>query len=209
MNIEEQRYWNNEESFTKTGHEWSDRFGTTEELYNQILRDKVYNYCKGDGLEVAPGWGRITEYLIPVSKSLSIVDLNENCISKCVNKFGNKIKGYYVNDGKSLTSIPDNSLDYIFSFDSFVHIHFDVFSSYINEFSRVMKPGSHAVIHHAFFFGGKDNSFENLGGRANCDPTKLNEVLKSNGFEVVSQETCNVSIWFDNLIDLITVFKKS
>lgn len=209
MNIEEQRYWNSEESFSKTGHEWSDRFGSTEELYNQILRNKVDNYCKGDGLEIAPGWGRITEYLIPVSKSLSIVDLNENCISKCVNKFGNKIKGYYVNDGKSLTSISDNSLDYIFSFDSFVHIHFDVFTDYIKEFQRVMKPGSYGVIHHAFFFGGKDNSFENLGGRANCDPDKLNEVFKLNGFEIISQETCNVSIWFDNLIDLITVFKKS
>lgn len=207
-NINEQRHWNKEEPFGDDGHGWSDRFGSTENLYNQLLRDKVNVYCKGDGLEIAPGWGRITEYLIPVSKTLSIVDLNENCISKCVNKFGNKIKGYYVNDGRSLTAIPNNSIDYVFSFDSFVHIHFNVFSDYIVEFSRVMKQGSYGVIHHAFFFGGNDNSFSNLGGRANCDPERLNKVLEENGFEVISQDTCVVSVWFDDLNDLITVFRK-
>lgn len=208
-NIDEQRHWNRTDAFgDELGGEWSKRFGTTENLYNQLLKNKVETYCSGDGLEIAPGWGRMTEYLIPVSKSLSVIDLNENCISKCVNRFGNKIKAYYVNDGKSLTAIPDSSLDYIFSFDSFVHIHFNVFSEYIVDFNRVMKGGSYGVIHHAFFFGGEDNSFTNLGGRANCDPEMLNKIFNENGFDIISQETCSVSEWYLDLNDLITVFRK-
>lgn len=207
-NIEEQRHWNKENAFSEGGDEWSSRFGSTENLYNQILRDFVEKYCKGEGLEVAPGWGRITEYLIPNCESLSIVDLNEYCISKCVNKFGSKIKAYYVNDGKSLKSIPDNSMDFVFSFDSFVHIHFNVFSEYIKEFRRVMKENSHGVIHHSWLGGGEDYSFRNLGGRANCSPEDLNRVLEENGFEVVSQTPCSVSVWFEDLNDLITVFRK-
>jgi len=208
-NIEEQRHWNNKDAFGEdSGDEWSSRFGTTENLYAQILKNEVENYCKGDGLEIAPGWGRITEYLIPNCNSLSIVDLNEHCIAKCANRFGKKIKAYYVNDGKSLTSVPDSSLDFIFSFDSFVHIHFNVFCEYILEFSRVMKEGAHGVIHHSFFFGGNDNSFKNVGGRANCNPEELNKVLEENGFEIVSQTPCSVSVWYEDLHDLITVFRK-
>jgi hypothetical protein len=207
-NIDEQRHWNEENAFTENGDEWSGRFGSTENLYNQLLQDKVEKYCKGEGLEIAPGWGRITEYLIPNCNSLSLVDLNEYCISKCVNRFGNRIKSYHVNDGKSLTSIPDNSLDFIFSFDSFVHIHFNVFCEYILEFNRVMKEGSYGIIHHSFFGGGEDFSFRNFGGRANCDVNELNSFLLENGFEIVSQEHCVVSVWYDDLQDLITVFRK-
>lgn len=207
-NVLEQRHWNNENAFSNAGDEWSSKWGGTENLFNQILKPKVDLYCKGEGLEIAPGWGRMTEFLLPNCKSLSIVDLNENCISKCVNRFGSKIKAYYVNDGMSLTSIPDNSLDFIFSFDSFVHIHFNVFIQYIIDFKRVMKSGSHGVIHHAFFFGGEEKSFNNIGGRANCDPVQLNKIFEENGFEIIKQETCNVSVWFENLSDLITVFRK-
>lgn len=207
-NIEEQRYWNKEESFTQDGNEWSERFGSTDSLYNQLLRDKVNLYCQGDGLEIAPGWGRITEYLLPVSKSLSILDLNEVPVSKCVAKFGNRIKAYYVGDGKSLSAINNISLDFVFSFDSFVHIHWNVFEEYIKEFSRVLKLDGYGVIHHAWFGGGEDYSFKNLGGRANLDLELLNKTLNDYGFEVISQDTCNVSVWFDSLTDMITVFKK-
>lgn len=208
-NIEEQRHWNAEDAFFQDGEEWSFRFGGTQALYDQILKELVETYCKGNGLEIAPGWGRMTEFLLPNCDSLSVVDLNEFCISKCVNRFGNKIKAYYVNDGKSLTSITDNSLDFIFSFDSFVHIHFNVFSSYIEEFSRVMRTGSHGVIHHAWFNGGEDYSFKNKAGRANCDASELNSLLEKHGFEVIYQKPCRISAWFDELEDLITVFKKN
>lgn len=207
-NIEEQRFWNNSESFSLGGDEWSARFGTTQKLWDNLLSEKVKKYCTGTGLEIAPGEGRITKYLLDECNSLSLVELNELPLSKCVEKFGKKIDGYFVNDGKTLPAHFNNNLDFIFSFDSFVHIHQNVFFDYIKEMSRCLKNGGYAVIHHSHFSGGTDFSFNNLGGRANLNFEELQKNLEDNSFELISSEECTVSIWFDDLQDLIGVFRK-
>ena len=80
MNIKEQKdLWNNPNNWVDDGNEWSVYFGTTENLWN-IIYPKFQQYLKGEVLEIAPGFGRITEYLIPRVDSLSIIDLNEICI---------------------------------------------------------------------------------------------------------------------------------
>ena len=38
-NIEEQRFWNNNDIWTDGGHEWSSSFGTTENLWNKEIFD--------------------------------------------------------------------------------------------------------------------------------------------------------------------------
>lgn len=207
-NIDEQRHWNKSEAFSSEGHEWSSRFGSTENLWNLLLRDKVRQYCKGSGLEIAPGEGRITEYLIKECDSLTLLELNSNPLSKCVVKFGDRISGYYLNDGKSIASIFKDHFDFIFSFDSFVHVHQNVFFEYIKEMSNCLKSGGIGLIHHSWLFGGNDNSFQNKGGRANLNIDDLYRTLDECGFDVIKSEECVVSVWFDDLIDLITIFKK-
>jgi hypothetical protein len=207
-NIEEQRHWNNDGAFSKEGHEWSSRFGSTENLWNTLLKEKVQKYCTGKGLEIAPGEGRITEYLIRECESLTLLELNSNPLSKCLLKFGNKINGYYVNDGKSIPPIFEDYFDFIFSFDSFVHVHQNVFFDYIKDMGISLKSGGFGVIHHGWLMNGSDNSFENRGGRANLNLNELYCTLDENGFDLIKSEECVVSVWFDDLKDLITIFKK-
>jgi 16S rRNA A1518/A1519 N6-dimethyltransferase RsmA/KsgA/DIM1 with predicted DNA glycosylase/AP lyase activity len=63
-NVEEQRFWNNEDSWLEQGEEWSEHFNGTENLWNDIIYPKISKYLKGNVLEIAPGCGRITKYLI-------------------------------------------------------------------------------------------------------------------------------------------------
>lgn len=150
MNIEEQKnIWSNLNNWINDGHEWSEWFGTTDNLWN-IIYQEIKPYLKGEVLEIAPGYGRMTKYLIDYSDNLNLVDLNENCINRCKEKFGDKIKSYSVNDGKSL-NYNDNVLDFIFSYDSFVHMTSDVIESYIKEIYRTLKNDGYAFIHHSFF----------------------------------------------------------
>ena len=85
MNIEEQkRIWGNSNNWKSDGDEWSNYYENTNNLWN-ILYPKFEMYLKGEVLEIAPGYGRITKYLLEEYKkfnSLSIIDLNENCIKK-------------------------------------------------------------------------------------------------------------------------------
>jgi SAM-dependent methyltransferase len=45
--------------------------------------------------------------------------------------------------------VPDASLDFVWSFDSVVHMDPPVVRAYLREIGRVLRPGGSAVVHHA------------------------------------------------------------
>lgn len=51
--------------------------------------------------------------------------------------------------GSRLAEVADASIDYVFSFDTFVHFHRELFDGYVREISRVVKPGGLVHLHHA------------------------------------------------------------
>jgi SAM-dependent methyltransferase len=208
-NIDEQRSWNNDSMWTEGGHEWSKSFGTTENLWNTHIFDDVKEFRGKKILEIAPGHGRMTQFLSILASELIVVDLNENCILKTKEKMGHHVLAYFVNNGNDLPGIRDNSQDLVFSFDSFVHIHQNVIDDYMGEIFRVLKPGGKAYIHHSWIYGGQDLSFLNWGGRASMTPGIFSFLIEKHGMKVVEQKT----IKFDPLggwdgTDSITIFEK-
>ena len=138
MNIQEQKnIWGNENNWVNNGNEWSLFFGTTENLHKIIL-SKIENYLKGNVLEIAPGFGRMTKMLLKDNVKLDIVDLNVICIVECQKMFDTKINSYTVNDGFSL-NFDNNYYNFVFSYDSFVHMTADVIENYIKEIYKVLK----------------------------------------------------------------------
>jgi ubiquinone/menaquinone biosynthesis C-methylase UbiE len=78
-----------------------------------------------------------------------LVDLNPECIDACQRRFAAADNVTYdVNDGASLPT-DDNSVDFVWSFDSFVHIDPVHVFAYLGEIARVLRPGGYAVLHHA------------------------------------------------------------
>jgi ubiquinone/menaquinone biosynthesis C-methylase UbiE len=208
-NIEEQRSWNNENWWVMDGHEWSKSFGTTENLWNNEIFDKIKEFRGKKILEIAPGFGRITQFLSILAGELIVVDLNPRCIEKTREKLKNHVLAYFVNDGKSIPKVRDNSQDLVFSFDSFVHMHANVTEEYIKEIHRVLKPGGHSFIHHSWYYGGEDTSFSNIAGRANMTPEQFKELVNLYGMEIISQDVIQfepLGLW--NGTDCISMFRK-
>ena len=208
-NIEEQRKWNDEIMWTQEGHEWSKSFGNTENLWNKHIFEDVKKFRGGKILEIAPGHGRITQFLSILASELLVVDLNQTCIDKTKEKLGDHVLGYFVNNGNDLPRIRDNSQDLVFSFDSFVHIHQNVIDDYLSEIYRVLKPNGYGYIHHSWLMGGEDFSFMNYAGRANMTPTIFESLVVKHNMKVVQQKTINfesVGAW--NGTDCITIFQK-
>ena len=56
-----------------------------------------------------------------------------------------------LNDGRSLSMIPDASVDFVFSFDSFVHPDRDVVEEYLRQLGTKLKIGGKGFIHHSNF----------------------------------------------------------
>jgi len=208
-NIEEQKLWNNESNWSLDGHEWSKSFGTTEDLWNKKIFDSIKEFRGKKILEVAPGFGRMTQFLSILAGELIVVDLNPLCIQKTKEKLGHHVLAYFVNDGKSIPKVRDNSQDLVFSFDSFVHMHANVTEEYIKEIYRVLKPGGQSYIHHSWFYGGSDNSTENVAGRANMSPEQFREMVEKYGMEITSQDTITFEPLYSwNGTDCISIFKK-
>jgi SAM-dependent methyltransferase len=203
-NIEEQKKWNDINIWTNGGHEWSGPFGTTEKLWNEHIFETIKPFRGKRILEIAPGFGRITQFLSILAGELVVVDLNPTCIEATKSKLGNHVSGYFVNDGKSLSDIKDNSQDLVFSYDSFVHMHANVTEEYIKEASRVLVQSGYGFIHHSWFSGGRDTSFSNIAGRANMTPELFKQMVELSGMEIISQ----TPIHFFETTDTISFFRK-
>ena len=208
-NIEEQKYWNDEKIWSAGGHEWSGPFGTTEALWNTYIFDSIKDFRGKKILEIAPGFGRITQFLSILAGELLVVDLNPICIQKTKEKLGHHVLAYFVNDGKSIPSVRKNSQDLVFSYDSFVHFHKNVIDEYLAEIYRVLKPGGYGFIHHSWLYGGNDLSFNNIAGRSNMNPEDFKSMVESHGMEIISQTPIqfeSIGIWNGN--DCISIFRK-
>lgn len=182
------RIWNNVDTWVNDGEEWSEHFGDTDTLWNDHVYPKVKDYLKGRVLEIAPGRGRMTRKLLESDIDLSIIDLSQTCIDRCKERYGDKIQNYYIGSGSDLKDIKSNSIDFVFSFDSFVHMHEEVIDSYLNEIERVLELGGHCWIHHSCLVEGNDDNFQNIAGRSNMDLGKFKTLAEKNKFEIIKQE---------------------
>jgi SAM-dependent methyltransferase len=148
---ENRQMWNDEYEWEKEGEEWSKVWGGSETQWFGTILPRIHTFIPTSTiLEIAPGFGRWTHYLRNYCNKLIIVDLAENCIKACQQRFiYNNHISYHVNDGKSLEMIADNSIDFIFSYDSLVHAESDVIQAYLDQLSRKLKPDGTGFIHHS------------------------------------------------------------
>ena len=145
--------FNREYNWDGEGEEWSLPWGgTSMEWYGSIL-PRIHPFLPVHTiLEIAPGFGRWTQFLKDYCENLIVVDLSEKCITACRERFSNTSHiTYFTNDGKSLDMISDKTIDFAFSFDSLVHVDDNTMSAYVSELSRKLKPNGVAFIHHSNF----------------------------------------------------------
>lgn len=143
--------WNGSYDWSGQGDEWSAAWGGTEAKWLGTILPRIQQFIPaGTILELAPGFGRWTNYLKNYAERLILVDLAEKCIEGCRERFSSEAHiEYYVNDGKSLDMISDRSIDFVFSFDSLIHAEADVLEAYIKQLAKKLKPEGVGFIHHS------------------------------------------------------------
>lgn len=143
--------WNDTYDWNKAGEEWSTNWGTSYMQWYGTILPRIRAFLPARTiLEIAPGFGRWTEFLKEFCANLIVVDLSKKCIKACQERFSSCSHiTYCVNDGRSLDMIPNNTIDFIFSFDSLVHAEDIVISDYISQFPRKLKQNGIAFIHHS------------------------------------------------------------
>jgi SAM-dependent methyltransferase len=146
-----QHTWGKDYSWSEQGSEWSVTWGGVETQWHATIFPRIHRFLPARRLlEIAPGYGRWTDYLLRSSETYIGVDLAEACVRACMERFSTARNATFaLNDGKSLPMLSDASIDFVFSFDSLVHAEADVIESYLVELSRVLAPDGIGFIHHS------------------------------------------------------------
>lgn len=137
--------------WSQAGEEWSANWGDTYNLWNAVLLPRIGPFLGAvRAVEIGPGYGRLTAFLKDRCASLVLVDIADNCIEFCRQRFAADTHlEFWVNNGCSLSMLPDASIDVVFSFDSLVHADMEVLTAYLREIERVLKIGGRAMLHHS------------------------------------------------------------
>jgi SAM-dependent methyltransferase len=137
----------------EAGEEWSEPWGSSAAQWDGTIFPRIRDCLPaGTILEIAPGFGRWTHFLKHYCDELWAVDKSSECIEACRRRFAaDSSVRCCLNDGRSLSMIPDGSVDFVFSFDSFVHTKHDVVEAYLRELRTKLKICGKGFIHHSNF----------------------------------------------------------
>ena len=143
--------WDGHHDWKTGGEEWSERWGGSEAQWFGSLYSRLHRFLPTKSiLEIAPGFGRWTKFLIPNSSRYIGVDLSQQCVDACRRTFFNVGHAAFIkNDGLFLVGIQNNSCGLVFSFDSLPHADLEILQSYIYEIIRVLSSDGVAFIHHS------------------------------------------------------------
>ena len=140
-------------------------------------------------LEIGAGGGRWTRYLLS-AREVVVVELNSEFFPYLESRFPEargKLR-FYETSGYELSGVDDKSVDFVFSFGTFVHIAPDGIDAYLAEIRRVLRPGGVVSIHYAdrskkFFAGPRG-----FGGFSDMNADKMEDLAARRGFELLEHD---------------------
>jgi hypothetical protein len=152
QSVERNRWaWDVKYPWADGGDSWSERWGGPAKQWHGAILPRISAFLPARTcLEIAPGYGRWTQFLKDACERLIIVDLSSRCIAACQQRFADCSNiSYYVNDGRSLEMISENSVDFVFSFDSLVHVEADILEAYLQQLAVKMTKDGVGFVHHS------------------------------------------------------------
>jgi Methyltransferase domain len=217
--------WDAEYPWADGGDGWSEEWGGPAKQWHGAILPRISAFLPARTcLEIAPGHGRWTQFLKDACERLIIVDLSSSCIAACQQRFADCSNiSYYVNDGRSLEKISENSVDFVFSFDSLVHVEADILEAYLQQLAVKMTKCGVGFIHHSNLgqykselwhlrtpvlrsilkrirLGDTDTGYRTFSVTAG----KFEEMARRAGLQCISQELIN---WYSpRLSDCLTAF---
>jgi ubiquinone/menaquinone biosynthesis C-methylase UbiE len=145
--------WNETYDWDLSETQWSSWWGGVAAQWYGSIYPRVRPFLPATSiLEIAPGFGRWTQFLLQNCETYVGVDLSPKCAEACSRRFA-RYKGasFHSNDGHSLPMVADNSVDMAYSYDSLVHAEADSLTGYLEELARCLKDEGVAFIHHSNF----------------------------------------------------------
>jgi SAM-dependent methyltransferase len=146
-------------------------------------------------LEIGSGGGRWTRYLLEARKVV-VVELNPEFFAYLRERFPDDVDRLEFREtpGYELPGVGDESIDFVFSFGTFVHIDPEGIDAYLGEIHRCLRPGGTATIHYGDrskkFFAGRPPGY---AGFSDMDAQKMESFLDRHGLEVLAHDRTSLN----------------
>lgn len=187
------------------GEEWSEPWGGSAAQWFGSILPRIQGALPAKTIvEIASGFGRWSYYLRQHGDHLHLVEPDPQCMEACRRRFGaDPGISYHLNDGRSLEMIPDGRIDFIFSFDSLVHVRRETIEAYLGQFAAKLTPDGISFIHHSnlgqFTMSRRVRALISRGKPVGVDHQRdpemtaelFRQICERNGLKCVCQELVN------------------
>jgi ubiquinone/menaquinone biosynthesis C-methylase UbiE len=153
----------------------------------RAIRDRfLLPYCDPahTALEIGPGGGRWTRYLLGFSR-LYVVDYHEELLRELQKNFAEPNMVFVKNNGTDFPGVADESVDYVFTFGTFVHLEPDLIDAYLLNLRRVLKIGANVVIQYS---DKTKTAAQQNDGFSDNDPDRMCGMITRAGYRIVEED---------------------
>ena len=135
-------------------------------------------------VEIGPGGGRWTRYLLD-AKTIYAVDYHQELLDELKTNVQSANIIFVKNGGDDFPGVPPASVDFVFSFGTFVHLDVGIIDRYLRNIKPLLKPEANVVLHYSDksrFLARLNRSF------SDNDSTRMTDLVRSHGYDVYERD---------------------
>ena len=179
--------------------EW--RHSRKDYIYDDLLfkcvESKIGHFAKAgaesilyNSLEIGPGYGRFSRLFLPWRLNF-YVDILPRChdkIKKLFHPAQHKLIKFYTTDRTACPDIPNNSCNFVFSWDTFPFFTQEHIAEYLQDIHRVILPGGYGFIHYADCDYDADLAEAKRGYWNYNTKSSMKKLLQDAGYDVIEMD---------------------
>lgn len=177
------------------GTEWGDLEAVPPLAF--VLQRYLLPYVNRNdvALEIGPGGGRWTKHLTDFGK-LYAIDYHAELLKELNKNFASYDNIVFIkNNGSDFPGVTENSVDFLFSFGTFVHLDFPLIESYLQNIKPIIKNGANVVIQYSDKT--KIMARENIGFSENT-PERMREAVHAQNYRILEEDV--TTLWHSSII---------
>jgi hypothetical protein len=163
----------------------------------RFIRDRYvqpYVHADQDGVEIGPGGGRWTRYLLGF-RTLYVVDYHQELLDELQRSFNRPTMRFIRNNGMDFPGVPERSIDFLFSFGVFVHLDANLIEGYLKNMKPLLKPGANVVLQ----YSDKTKIMAQLNaGFADNSPERMRRMVTEAGYRILEEDT--TTLWHSSVV---------
>ncbi len=139
-------------------------------------------------VEIGPGGGRWTQFLLPFAR-LYLVDLHAELLEELRQSFAGENLVFVKNHGTDFPGIPERSIDFVFSFGTFVHLDLALIDAYLGNLRAILAPVADVCLQYSDKT--KPAAQANQGFSDN-DPERMRALARRHGYAIAGEDTATL-----------------